>query len=266
MSSPNASCVASCASADVDVSKTAVVIELVLILVAPLVMGLQFHKMHAHRSSAGVSLFTSIGALALAGANTGAAIVTKWNQMARCASVGLRCLPRLLDGVQIVTLALLFGVQVVMVVAYPPHDRARHRALAGLALAGVLGVCMLCALGSLAAPCGAVPLGWACWLGYTAAGIALGQYTPQLYETWGVRGSGSLSLSSNFFQACGGYATALSLGLLSHERWEVWAPWMVSTTMQVGRPGSRALSITAMLALGLYVSRIVTLTPSPRRR
>ena len=115
----------------------------------------QIYVLCRAKTSEGVSLITCSLTVTMLGAQLAAAILTKWNQIAACGDVGLaRCIPDLLDEIQLVPTDIGQMVILVQVVLLPPTSTARNRALVGAIILGTACTWGGCVALSLVRPCG----------------------------------------------------------------------------------------------------------------
>jgi uncharacterized protein with PQ loop repeat len=192
----------------------------------------QYLKIVRSRSSAGLSLATIVLTTVLTLSDAAAAVITKWRQIEAC-SAGWGCVSDLVDLAQVVILTLSTGVaMLLLVVCYPPHDTRRHRAIAAVSCAIVAAAWTASVLVSLDGPCGARALSVASAFGMVAAACAVVQYLPQLYVTMRNRTSGSLSVAFYLLQVVGGLVM-LAEQLQRRDQWQVWLPFLASTSMQL---------------------------------
>jgi len=193
----------------------------------------QIFKICRTASADGLSLSTLVLTVLLCAGNTAAGLLTKWDQLNACPSLGLGCLPDLLDLLQLVLLATASAVILLLAVAYEPLRAQRSAKLAALASALVMILLWGASIAiSVVTPCGAVAMQLASALAWVGAVVAVMQYLPQLVETCRHRSSGSLSASSYLLTALGGYAVFVDAAFVSADPWPVWAPLLTSTAMQ----------------------------------
>lgn len=192
----------------------------------------QIFKLCRASTSDGVSFSTCMLTVGLLSMQLSAAILTKWKQISACADVGLaRCVPDLLDATSLLALDLANLTVLVQVALLPPTNGKRHHLLAAGALIGTAVSWSGCVALSLVVPCGRTARSLADAFAYAGAVIACLQYVPQLLLTCRHRSSGSLSIPTYAFQVVGGLA--LLLGQLgADDPWPVWAPMLLSTTLQ----------------------------------
>ena len=186
------------------------------------------------RSSAGMSLSTLILTVILNLCEIAAGLITKWKQFQACSiSSWWSCIPDLLDFFQIFVLTIVSVVLLLLVVSYPPLNRASDRTAAALTVVA-LALAWLCSfLVSSRAPCGTTALALAETFGATAALCALIQYLPQLVVTIRQRSARSLSVVLYLGQAFGGLVLAAQQIFEARDPWPVWFPFLCSTSMQL---------------------------------
>ena len=215
----------------VDAGGTAIVTTLIVLTPIPYLP--QIYRLCRTKSSEGVSLATNVLTVLLTATNSSAAILVKAKQIKICASIGIACIPALLDGVQLFALAFASTAVLGLQVCYPPLHTLKSRAIGGSAVVATACLWAVCAAIDAIAPCGRGAITFASVLAWFGAACALVQYTPQLVTTWRQKGSGSLSPAFYLLQAVGGYIIFVDQAFFSRDPYPVWGPMLVSTTLQL---------------------------------
>lgn len=222
----------SCASPEQTLATGETVLSTVLVVLTPIPFIPQFLKQCRQKSSEGLSLWTMVLMVLLNTFSVAAAMLEKWEQVRVCESEGIACVPRLLDGIQLLALALAGMCALLVLILFHPFDGVRVRALAVAVNVGTLALWGLCIGVSVVRPCGTVALDFADGLAYCGGACAISMYWPQLLETYRQKKSGALSALFYILQALGGYIVFVTQAFFSADPWPVWAPMLISTVTQ----------------------------------
>ena len=161
-----------------------------------------------------------------------AALLEKWEQVRVCRREGVACVPRLLDGIQLLALAIAGMCALLVLILFHPFNGMRVRLLSIAVNVFTLALWGVCVGVSVARPCGTVALDFADVLAYCGGACAISMYWPQLLETYRQKKSGALSPLFYILQALGGYIVFVTQAFFSADPWPVWAPMLISTVTQ----------------------------------
>ncbi len=156
-----------------------------------------------------------------------------------CFNVGFRCLPSLIPLLQLSGLFLNYYVLVIEYLIFrpiPKRDSSKYSKLGylgGIVLFLALNAVMLTVVAIFTGvdyefgPCRSVVSLTAYGFGLFSTACGIIQWAPQIWQTFRAKGSGSLSLLMLLIQCPGGYAITFFFGVISHENWTTFLPYLM---------------------------------------